>query len=138
MYLEIKVRVGKTTEEGLVKKVTENYLVDAVTFGEAETRITEEVAPYVSDGVEVLSMKQAHYSEIIKGEKSRWYAVKFAFITIDERSGKEKRTHCSYLFNAESVDEAKTAFVEHMRSSMMDWEIKAVSETSILEVFFHE
>lgn len=136
MFFETKIKIGRMTEDGQVKKVAETYLVEAETFGDAENRIIEILSPETQDELEVEAIKRVRYSEIVKGEKDKWYSVKFAFITIDEKNGKEKRTHCSYLMNAESVENAREVFGEYMRSSMLDWEVKAVSETNVLDVYF--
>ena len=91
-----KIRYEKVMENGIQKKVTEPYLVDALSFTEAEARITEEMTPFISGEFTVSDISRAHYSEIFTSEEDsadKWYAGRLAFITVDEVSGKEKRTY---------------------------------------------
>ena len=93
-----KIRYEKVMENGMQKKVTEPYLVDALSFTEAEARIIEEVTPFISGEFTVSDISRAHYSEIFTSEEDsadKWFAGRLAFTTLDEKSGKEKRTYTS-------------------------------------------
>ncbi len=80
-------------ENGMVKKVNEPYLVDALTFTEAEARIIEEMKPFISGEYSISSEKKTRISEIFFNEGAdRYYLVKVNFITLDENSGVEKKT----------------------------------------------
>ena len=99
-----KIRYEKVMENGIQKKVTEPYLVDALSFTEAEARITEEMTPFISGEFTVSDISRAHYSEIFTSEEDsadKWYAGRLAFITVDEVSGKEKRTYTNVLVQAQ-------------------------------------
>lgn len=101
-WFECKVKYEKTMENGLVKKVNEPYLVDALNFTEAERRIIEEITPFMTGEFEVSDIKRAHYAELFEtpGDDSadKYFRAKLVFITLDEKSGKEKRLHRTYLF----------------------------------------
>lgn len=138
IWFECKVRYEKTTENGIQKKVTETYVVDAVSFGEAESRILEEMGKYVGCEIEVVDLKIAQYKEIFFSGSSladKWYKTKLAFITIDEKTDKEKKTSVYYLVNAGNIDAAKKNVDDIMGKSMIDYETKSLSETQIIDVF---
>lgn len=135
-WFECKIKYEKTLESGMVKKVTEPYLVDALTFTEAEARILEEIRPFMSGEFEVSDIKRARYSELFDdGQGDRWYKCKVQFITLDEKSGAEKKTATQMLVRAGDLREAVKNLDEGMRGTMADYEIAAVQETAIMDVF---
>lgn len=136
-YIETKIRRGKQMEDGCIKKVTEHYLVDAVSFTEAEARVTKELAPYYTGDYIVTAVKKSNIAEVfqnIEHDAVSWYKVKADFITIDERTGKEKRTSVNYLVQGGTC-EAAIAHFRHSINMMADYDIMAVQLTPILEVF---
>ena len=138
IWFECKVRYDKTMEDGCLKKVTETYVIDALSFGEAEKRILEEMTSYVSGEVEVCALKIAPYKEIFFADSDmadRWYVAKLAFITIDEKTDKEKKTRACYLVNAGNINAAIKNIEEVMAGTMIDYDTLNVSETQILDVF---
>ena len=133
-----KVRYEKVTEEGLQKKVTEQYVVDALSFTEAEARITEEMASYINGEFDIHEIDRCVFKEIFfsdEAEADKWYKAKLQFITIDEKSQKEKRTNVYYLVQAASFNGAKNNIGEMMAGTMINYSIASVSETSIMDVF---
>lgn len=135
-WFECKVRYDKLQENGAVKKVTEPYLVDALSFTEAEARIIEEQTPFISGDFSVSAVKRTKISEIFWNERGdRWYLVKVAFITIDERSGVEKRTATLILVQAENFKQALENFTEGMKGTMADYEIVSITETPLMDVY---
>lgn len=135
-WFECKVRYDKLQENGAVKKVTEPYLVDALSFTEAEARIIEEQTPFISGDFSVSAVKRTKISEIFWNEGGdRWYLVKVAFITIDERSGAEKRTATLILVQAENFKQALENFTEGMKGTMADYEIVSITETPLMDVY---
>ena len=138
IWFEAKVRYDKTMEDGCLKKVTETYVIDALSFGEAEKRILEEMTSYVSGEVEVCALKIAPYKEIFFADNNmddKWYVAKLAFITIDEKTDKEKKTRVCYLVNAGNINAAVKNIEEQMAGTMIDYDTFNVSETQILDVF---
>ena len=120
------------------KKVTENYVVDALSFSEAEERITEEMSSYVSGEFDVADIKIAPYGEIFFADSDnadRWYKAKLAFITLDEKTQKEKRSTVNYLVNAGTLNGAVKSIDEIMSQSMVDYVIVSVNETTLMDVF---
>jgi len=137
-WFECKIRYEKTTEEGLQKKVTEQYVVDALSFSEAEKRIIEEMSAYISGEFEVTDVKKAQYKEVFFSDAAnddRYYKAKLAFITIDERTEKEKRSNVTYLVQASTLDGAVKNINEVMDGTMIDYEKSNIAETKIIDVF---
>lgn len=135
-WFECKVRYDKMQENGAVKKVNEPYLVDALSFTEAESRITEEQAHYISGEFSVSAVKRTKISEIFFNENGdRWYMVKVAFITIDEKTGVEKKTSNLILVQASSFKDAYDNFLEGMKGTMADYEIQSITETPLMDVY---
>ena len=135
-WFTCKISFEKILENGMQKRVTEPYLVDALSFTEAEARIIEEIRPFISGEFTVADIKRAHYSELFFNENGdRFYKVRINFITLDEKSGAEKRTPAKILVQASSLKEALTSFEEGMKGSMADYAIVAVEETPLMDVF---
>ena len=153
-----KIRYEKTMEDGLQKKVTETFVVDAVSFTEAEARIIEEMSAYISGEFEVIEIDRAVFKEIffmewaekvldnddkkhqsledrIQNTDTRWYKSKLQFITIDEKTEKEKRSNVYYLVEGCSLESARRNIDEVMGGTMIDYSIASVSETPIIDVF---
>lgn len=135
-WFKTSVRFDKMLENGTVKKVTEPYLVDALSFTEAEARITEEVTPYISGEFTVSAVKKSKIAEIFWDESGdRWYQVKVAFITIDEKTAAEKRTAYVIMVQASDFDNALANFKDGMKGTMADFEIISIAETNIMDVY---
>ncbi|MBO5540461.1 MAG: DUF4494 domain-containing protein [Muribaculaceae bacterium] len=135
-WFECKVKYDKTLETGAVKTVTEPYLVDALSFTEAEARITEEMQPYISGEFTVSAVRRVNLSDIFYNESGdRWYKVKTNFITIDEKTAVEKKTASFQLVQASEFKEALDVFMEGMKDTMADFEIASITETMLMDVF---
>lgn len=133
-----KIRYEKTMENGMIKKVTEPYLVDALSFTEAETRIIEEMTPFISGEFTVSDIKRANYSELFPSDEEaadKWYAGRLAFITLDEKSGNEKRTYTNILIEAADIRDAMKKLDEGMRGTMADYQSISLKETPIVDVY---
>ena len=133
-----KIRYEKVMEDGLQKRVTEQYVVDALSFSEAEAHIMEEMATYISGEFEVWEIDRAIYKEIFFSDDDmadKWYKAKLKFITIDERTEKEKKTTVYYLVQAASFEGARKNIDEVMGGTMIDYIIDTVSETPVMDVF---
>ena len=139
-WYETAIRYEKTMEDGLQKKITEYYVVDALSFGEAEETITKEMSSYISGEFEVKNITPATYHEVFFSDNDnddRWYKAKVSFITIDEKTEKEKRNNVTYLVQAGSFSTALTNIDEAMKGSMLDYVIMNISETKFMDVYEH-
>lgn len=138
IWFEGKVRFTKTMENGMEKKVTESYLVDALSFTEAEERLIKEVEPFISGEFSVSGIKIAKLTEIFQSEDEsadRWYKCKLWFVTVDEKNGLEKKTGAYILVQAADLREAVRRLDEGMKGTMADYLIASVAETSIMDIF---
>lgn len=135
-WFECKVSFEKVMENGVQKKVTEPYLVDALSFTEAEARIIEEMRPYITSDFTVTDIKRARLSELFLNEYGdRFYKIKVYFITLDEKSGAEKKTAAQMLAQASNLKEAIAVLEDGMKGTLADYTIASVTETALMEVF---
>ena len=133
-----KIRYEKTMEDGLQKKVIETFVLDAMSFTEAEARIIEEMSSYISGEFDVMEIDRAPFGEIFFSDQDTadlWFKAKLVFITIDEKTDKEKKTKVNYLVQGSSLENARKNIDEVMGGTMIDYNIAALSETTYLDVF---
>ncbi len=141
IWFECKIRYDKTMEDGKIKKVTETYMVDALSFTEAERRFLEEVEPFMSGEYEVAGIKKPRLAELMQSNDAnddRWYRAKVVFITLDEMTAVEKRTSQNILVQARDLKTAMANLENGMKGTMGDWEVTSIAETPILDVFHYE
>ena len=134
-YFETKVTFDKMMENGTVKKTTDSYLVDALSFTEAEARTIEEVTPFMSGDFTVKACKRTKIAEIFNLGAERYYLAKVAFITIDEKTAAEKRAVSQILVGASDFTNAIEEFNDGMKGTMADFELVSLAETPIMDVF---
>ena len=139
-WFETKVKYQKTMEDGSEKVVSEAYVVDALSFTEAESAIIDEMSVYVSGELKVSGIGKAGYGEIFFSDvddDDKWYKAKLQFITIDEKSEKEKRSNVTYLVQAKSLARALRHIDEVMGKTMIDYDVVGLNETKLMDVFEH-
>ena len=130
------VAADESQPGGTIKKVTNMYLVDAMSFTEAENRIIEEMTPYIVGEFEVAAVKKARISELfIDPEGDKWYRAKVMFITIDEKTGVEKKAASTMLVQASDFQRAVKNLEDGMKGNMSDWEINTIAETLLMDVY---
>ena len=137
-WFECKVRYDKTLETGLLKKVTESYLVDALSFTEAEERFLQEIEPMMSGEYSVSDIKRVKISELFESidtTDDKWYKAKVAYIAYDEKKGVEKRTNQIMLIQAKDLRVAVQNLDKGMQGTMGDWDIISIAETPIMDIF---
>lgn len=136
-FIECKVKYDKVLENSMVKKVTNAYLVDALSFTEAEERLAEEVAPYVQGEYCITSMRETNISEVFfdNADSDRWYKVKALFVSLDEKKGVERKCASYMLVQAQDFAAAVDNFINGMSGTVSDYEIGSITETGIVEVF---
>lgn len=135
-WFECKVRYDKTQENGIIKSVTEPYLVDALSFTEAEERIVKEMEPYLSGEFTVSDIRRRRFAETFLSEDGdRYYNARLAFITLDEKSGGEKRKAVNMLVQASNIRHAMATVEAEMRKTMVDYTFLAISETAVMDIF---
>ena len=137
LYFETSCRYDKQMENGTVKKVTDKYIFDACTFTEAEARTIEAVTPYISGEFTIPTAKKTKISEIfgLGTFPDQWWLAKVAFITVDEKTGTEKKSVTLILVGASDFHNALANFEAGMKGTMADYELQSLSLTDILEVY---
>ncbi|MBR6988795.1 MAG: DUF4494 domain-containing protein [Bacteroidaceae bacterium] len=138
-WFECKVIYEKPVENtAAVKKVPELYLVDALSFTEAEARIIEEMTPFITGSFEVSDIKRAKYNELFFCDEEtadRWFKSKVYFVILDEKSGKEKKTANNFLVQAANLKDAVKKLEDGLKNTMMDYYIASMAETAIMDVY---
>lgn len=135
-WFECKISYDKTMENGVLKRVTEAYLVDALSVTEAEARIIEEMTPFISGEFKVSGVKQAKVAELFfNADGDSWYKAKVNFITLDEKSGTEKKTAVTMVVQATTIDEALAGVKKGMEGTMADYVISHIGLSNIWDVF---
>lgn len=140
MYYESKIKYERMTDEGGMKMVAETYLVEAMGCTEAEKRLTEEMSSYISGDYEVTAVKKASYNEVFNFNDEGadlWYCCKLNIITLDEKTAKEKRTPYQVLLNAKSLADAKAKLDKQLGSTILDYNVKGITETQLMDVYFY-
>ncbi|WZL89066.1 DUF4494 domain-containing protein [Salinimicrobium sp. 3283s] len=136
IWYECKVKYRKTHETGEQKVTTDTYLLDAVSYTEAESRITEEMKTFTNEDFRIMNIKVANFSEVHPFENSdRWFKSKVSLIALDEESGKERKTNIYLLVQANDIKEAFENTTTAMADTMGDYTIPAITESPILDVF---
>lgn len=137
-WFEVKIRYEKMMDNGMNKKVTEPYLFDALSFTESEGKCIQEMTPFITGEFTVSDIKRANYSEIFFSEEDsadRWFKCKLMFITLDEKSGAEKKTATNVLVQAADLRDAVKKLDDGMKGTMVDYQISSVAETAIMDVY---
>lgn len=139
-WFEVKMRYDKVHEDGYERKVTESYVVEALSFGEAEKTAMEFLGSYVSGEIQVVNINLMKFQEVFFNEQEscdRYYKAILQFITIDEKTEREKHTQVYYLVQASSFDNCKDTIRTIMDDTMIDYQIASVSETKVIDVIEH-
>ncbi len=141
MFFEVRIRYEKTMENGQNKKVNEPYLVDALSFTEAEARIINEMTPFISGDFKVKAVKEVNFSEIFFSNEEladTYFKARLAYVTLDEHSGKEKKTYTNVLVQAADLRDAVKKLDEDMKGTMADYKIVSIAETKIMDVYLYK
>lgn len=140
-YFLVSVRYPKTLKDGTETKTTEQYVVEALSWTECETKTIDEMSAYVSGDMDITAMKKAGFSELFLSEmpdEDKYYDCCINMIALDEKSGKEKKSKVRYLVQGKSFENAKKNVDEAMKGTMADYEIASLKETSVIDIFRHE
>ena len=138
-YFEVTMKMLETQEDGTEKMVKKTVVVDALSFGEAENKAIEEFSCYSE--LQVVNINPAQYSEVFTSDDDgddMFFKAKFEFITIDERTEKEKRSKVMYLVQAKSIARALRYIDDVMGKTMIDYDSVGVVATDIEDVYLHK
>jgi len=136
IWYSCKVKFTKETEDGFLKQVTENYLVDAVSYTDAETRIYAIMEDHVRGEFSVASISKTNLSEVINYEdEENWYKCKVTYSTVDGDKAKEVKVTTYFLVAAADVKQAFERVEDNLSSMLVPFEIPAINLTNFIEVF---
>lgn len=135
-YFECRLRYDKMQSNGAVRKVTEAFLVEALTFTDAEATVTERMRPCINGAFSVAAIRRTKIAEVFVTESDkRWYIVKTAFVSFDEKSGKEKKSITQMLVGADDPDQAMGRLYQLMKGTASDYTVEAILDTPYVDVF---
>ena len=138
-WFQCKVKYERNADDGSIAKVSETYLIDALSFTEAEERINEEMKPYISGDFMVTDIKRAKINELFENESGdRWYRSKVNFVSLDEEKGVEKRIATTMYAQASTLKEAVDVIDKGMKGTLADYEIASVAETDVMDIFKYQ
>lgn len=138
-WFETTVKYERVADEGKIIKLSEKYLVDAISFTECEARIIKEMTPFISGEFIVSAIKRYKVNEMFENENAdKWFRAKVNFIQLDEEKGVEKKIASYMLIQANDLKESRENLVEGMKGSLADWEPESITETKIIEIFKYE
>ena len=136
LWFECRIRYDKMMENGSVKRVTEPYLVDALSFTEAEARIIEEQKPFISGDFSIPAIKKTNIAEIFFDDCcDKWWSVKYNLITLDENTGAERKKAIYILVQASDLNQAAKNLAEGMRGTVSDYEVASIVKTPIVDAY---
>ena len=134
-----KVKYNRYDDEGKYKTVTEPYLVDAVSFTEAESRIYEKVGDLVDGDFFVTTINKSNISDIFHFDNTdKWYLSKVKYVSVDEESGKEKKITSNMLVAAENVKDAYEKIEEGLSTMLVPYDVTSITESPIIDIFPYE
>lgn len=139
-YFKCVVKLDKVQEDGLVKKVSETYLVDAISHTDAENLVVDNVAPYANGEFEVYAITRASISDVLTSEDSQaefFYQTTICFITLDEKTAKEKIVKQRILIQAADFDDAIRRAKEEMKQWMSEVVTLEMKLTKYMDYFQH-
>ena len=138
-WFEVTVAFDKVMENGENKKVAKVVTINAMSFAEAEAKALEEYAPYTKGDIDVTAIKIAKYGSVFIPQDNTvvptFYNIKLAFITLDEKTEKEKRTNVQYLIGASNLEDARKTIEKVMNPGMIDYVFVGVTESKVVEVY---
>lgn len=130
-----KIRYRKQSENGKQLTINESYLIDSVSFTDAEARIYQELSSIIKDfsltGVRPMRLTDVFHYE----DAETWYKCKVNYISIDEKSGKEKKVQNTMLVSASTVKQAYERIEESLSTMLVPFEISDINITNIMEIF---
>ena len=134
-YFECKISYEKTMENGKQKRVSELYLIEAISFSEAESIMFFKFAEFYGGEMKIETLKRDKIAEIFEADAEKIYRVKVNFITLDETSGKEKKNAVYMLVYADSIEKARQEHEHGMKGTMSDYEVEKIEETKLVEIY---
>lgn len=137
-WFTTKIAYLKQIENGSVVKKSESYMINAMSFTEAEARLQMIMEAYVPE-YELQSCSKTKITDVVYSDDDHsWYRTKIAYVSYDEDSGKEKKINETFMVAAASAKEAIERIESRMEGSIVDWDVQSVTITTIMDIFPYE
>ncbi|MFT7161590.1 MAG: hypothetical protein ACI9GZ_002777 [Bacteroidia bacterium] len=131
-----KVKHAVTTEDGRMKQVTDTFLVDGVSFTDAEKRIYEISERDVRGDFMITNIAKTNIAEVVNYEDSEtWFKCKVAYVTLDEEAQKEKKINSYFLVGADNAKIAYERIEDNLSTMLVPIEIPSITQTAFIEVY---
>lgn len=138
-WFECKVKYVKISESGKEQTVTENFLLDAVSFTDAETRMIRQMEQMTKGGFSVTDIKKSRIAEVFPFDTGEWwFKATINLVTVDEEAGKEKKMRTYYLVMADDIKEALQRLEEGLSFLVIPYVISSLAVSTIVDVFPYE
>ncbi|SHF27920.1 protein of unknown function [Mariniphaga anaerophila] len=138
-WFECKVKYTKVLDSGKEQTTTENFLLDAVSFTDAETRMIGQMRQIVKGEFNVTDIKKSRIAEVFPFESGEWwFKATINLVTIDEEAGKEKKLRTYYLIMADDIKEALQRLEESLSYLVIPYVISSLATSNIVDVFPYE
>lgn len=140
-WYKFRIKYAQQLDSGKKKKASEEYLVDAMSFTETEARAIETATETIATReFDIVAISREAVTEIIRSEKEdgNWFKATVVIITLDETTGEPKESPQTIYVQAANTTEADKTLRAHMKDSMLEWEIKAITKTRVVEVLDYE
>ncbi len=135
-WYTVAVKYTKQLDNGTLKRVTEPYLLDAVSFTDAEARIYQELGTTIKGEFLVTKVTKTNFSDVFNYEDTEdWYKCKVGYISEDADSGKAKRVVNNFLVTAENVKQAYERIESSLDQMLVGFDIPSIQLTKLVEVF---
>jgi hypothetical protein len=137
-WFTVKVKYTKQLENGTFKRVSEPYLLAAMTFTDAEARIYEELGSVIRGEFDVVGISRTEIHDIFAYEDAyTWYKAKISYEREDGEGedAKKKKISQNFLVSAHSVKDAYERIRESLATLMIDYQIPAIIVSPIVDIF---
>ncbi|MDO9554558.1 DUF4494 domain-containing protein [Rhodonellum sp.] len=138
-WFQCSVKYAKENEQGMLKTVSEKYLVDAVSFTEAEARLYEVLGSVIRGDFQVTTVAKSNIVDVFYYEDTDvWYQCKIVYFVVDSNSGKEIKVTQFMLVTADNVRDAYDRIFESLSNMLVTFRVPEIKETAIMEIFPYE
>lgn len=135
-WFTVKVKYTKQLENGTFKRVSEPYLLAAMTFTDAEARIYEELGSSIRGEFQVTGIARTDLHDIFQyDDADQWFKCKVTYDRIDEDGEKAKTISQNFLVSAAHVKEAYERIEESLATLMIDFNVVSITASPIVEIF---
>jgi hypothetical protein len=135
-WFTVKVKYTKQLENGTFKRVSEPYLLAAMTFTDAEARIYEELGASIRGEFQVTGIARTDLHDIFQyDDAEQWFKCKVTYDRIDEDGEKAKTISQNFLVSAAHVKEAYERIEESLATLMIDFNVVSITASPIVEIF---